>query len=61
MALSLQTLRKLVEKEMAPGLSWDTAVLMLVLRELIEVNSALKTLYEQNKKGLNGKSVRNGI
>lgn len=60
MALSLQTLRKLVEKEMAPGLSWDTAVLMLVLRELIEVNSALKTLYEQNKKTpLNGKSVRN--
>lgn len=44
METSLQTLRKQVEKETAPGLSWDTVVQLRTLQALTEVNLALGQL-----------------
>lgn len=42
---SLQTLRRQVEKETALGLSWDTAVQLRVIQELIAVRLALETSF----------------
>jgi len=42
--VSLETLRKQVEKETAQGLSWDTAVQLRVIAELIEVSSQVAQL-----------------
>lgn len=41
---SLQTLRKQVEKETGQDLSWDTAVQLRVIQELIEVSSQVAQL-----------------
>src|SRR4051812_20034180 len=44
METSLLTLKRLVERATALGLSWDTAVQLLLIQGLIEVNSHLEAL-----------------
>ena len=44
MSLDLETLRKQVEKETVQGLSWDTAVQLLLIQGLTEVSSRLDLL-----------------